>query len=68
MLPGVYLTDERDLFRVVSNLIWDEEAFVELEDCVTLQVLSVPARVAASLRQVRPASAAGAREPALTSV
>jgi hypothetical protein len=67
MTPGVYLTDERDLFRVVSNLIWDDEVYVELEDCVTLQTLSVPAQIAATLREVRPA-AAPAPVPALAPV
>jgi hypothetical protein len=55
--PGVYLTDERDLFRVVSSVSLEEDFFVELEDCVSLDKLSVPATVAATLRRVRPVAA-----------
>jgi hypothetical protein len=38
-VPGVYLTDGRDLFRVVSRLGSDGgRMLASLEDCVTLEV------------------------------
>ena len=52
--PGVYLTDERDLFRVISNRVVDGEPYLEIEDCFTLEKLSVPVSVAVALRAVRP--------------
>jgi hypothetical protein len=50
---GSYLTDGRALFRVVSRVVIDRRAFVELEDCATLASIHVAQSELASLRPVR---------------
>jgi hypothetical protein len=47
VLPdGVYLTDEKTLFRVERTLLDgpQKELFVELEDCATLELIFCSAR------------------------
>jgi hypothetical protein len=36
--PNSYFTDESGLFRIVSAQCPDEETWVELENCLTLEV------------------------------
>jgi hypothetical protein len=42
-VPGVYLTDEVFLYRVVRSVASGVEHVVELEDCYGLDVVRVPA-------------------------
>lgn len=53
---GSYLTDGRQLFRVVARVIMERQAFVELEDCATLTTMLVAQAEVAALREVRPAA------------
>jgi hypothetical protein len=50
---GAYLTDGRQLFRVVSRLVLDRQAFVELEDCASLTTVLVAQAELAKLQGVR---------------
>jgi hypothetical protein len=50
---GAYLTDGRQLFRVVSRVVMERRAFVELEDCATLASIHVAQSELAGLRPVR---------------
>ena len=59
--PGVYLTNEAFLYRVVRLDASGTDEMVELEDCYWLDVVRVPARDvrARRLRVVTPAPAEG---------
>ena len=50
--PGVYLTDERALFRVLGDGIVDGQIVVELEDCAQLVRLLVTEPELDTLRPV----------------
>jgi hypothetical protein len=50
--PGVYLTDERALFRVLGDEIVDGRIVVELEDCAQLVTLLVTEPELGTLRPV----------------
>ena len=54
---GSYLTDGRQLYRVVARVIMDRQAFIELEDCASLTTMLVAQAELATLRLVRPAAA-----------
>jgi hypothetical protein len=56
--PGVYLTDEVFLYRVVGAAPSEVERVVELEDCYGLDVVRVPVR-ALRARGLRVVAAAG---------
>ena len=56
--PGVYLTDEVFLYRVVGLVASGVERVVELEDCYGLDVVRVPVR-ALRRRGLRVVAAAG---------
>jgi hypothetical protein len=57
--PGVYLTDEVFLFRVVGLAVGGADGLLEIEDCYGLDVVRVPATDvrARGLRVVKPAQA-----------
>ncbi len=43
-LPGVYLTDGRNLYRIVSRLTWSDGCHIaSLEDCQSLEVITFTA-------------------------
>jgi hypothetical protein len=42
--PGMYLTDEVYLYRVVGLVAGGQDGVVELEDCYWLDVVRVPAK------------------------
>ncbi|HEY2768281.1 MAG TPA: hypothetical protein VGI76_08490 [Solirubrobacteraceae bacterium] len=64
--PGAYLTDETALFRVADIHTHGREMLLELEDCVTLELILYPARKlggGCKLRVVTPASTRASRSP-----
>jgi hypothetical protein len=66
---GAYLTDGRQLFRVVSRIVLDRQAFVELEDCASLETVHVAQAELTALRPVRQrAAAVSARRSGVSSV
>jgi hypothetical protein len=52
--PGVYLTDERSLFRVLGDDVVEDQLVVELEECASLVTLVVTEVELATLRPVHP--------------
>jgi len=44
LTPDTYLTDGRDLFRVISNFVIGRSVLVWLENCVTLEAHARAAR------------------------
>ncbi len=50
---GAYLTNGRQLFQVVSRVVLDRQAFVELEDCSTLETIHAAQAELTGLRPVR---------------
>ncbi len=51
---GAYLTNGTQLYRVVSRVILDHQAFVELEDCASLATMLLAQAELAEMRPVRP--------------
>ena len=51
---GSYLTNGRQLYRVVARVIMSSQSFIELEDCSSLTTMLVAQSELAALRPVRP--------------